>query len=159
MCAFFDKIAANYPIIRRGVCVFVFGAVLFSSVLSLLCLILSVHSTDVPWPSVKILPYTPKTVTLSTMKRMGRAAGGASVGLSDSEKILLQILLDVAAFGVELESNSDLVMSDCESYIKLVTEVSPAARFLTDPVRSELSNHFLRLLDTCRKDRDDDDDF
>ena len=57
-------------------------------------------------------------------------AKAAASGLSDADKILLQLLLDLREFGRELETHG-VAVSSSESYLALLEMVRPAERFLS----------------------------
>ena len=56
-------------------------------------------------------------------RKIKSKAKGNKAGLSDADKILLQLLLDVRAFGDQLSSHG-LEQKSCEAYVKLLAEVS-----------------------------------
>jgi len=65
-----------------------------------------------------------------TLKRRSKSKQKtADKGLTDTDKMLLQLLFDVNEFGVELK-NMGLQIDTCEAYQELLNEVKPAERFL-----------------------------
>jgi len=73
---------------------------------------------------------TVKSMDAALNKRSGRPKAAISGGMSDSEKILLQLLLDVQAFAT-LAAEIDVPIESIPSYAALLQEVQEGSPVIT----------------------------